>query len=137
LVTDVDKKFRLIKQLEIRSDRELYKEAIKFLNDFGTLTNSQMSNLENIFKSTWSQKYEINSTIKFINNQRGKAFKQVRDQEAKFWAGLRKKIEELPDKLIGDMNISEDDVKTARYFILKEFIQHLIAEHRFRRQGGK
>ena len=131
-----DKKF--IKYIDMKSDECLYKEAVDFIDKQGTLTNTQMSSLENITNSSQDSR----TIVKFIEHQKTKALNKNHREEGEFWEALKSTVNALKKEIKawlkeGEFEGDKKETAGAEFLLLREFIQHLTAEHRFSKPGGR
>jgi hypothetical protein len=123
-------------KLRLLSDGVIYNEAVKFVETEGTITNSQISGLENI--AVVAKKYsEIQN---FSQNQAKKG--------RKFFKSLTKKLDELNQKTVSEYgSIEESESLTKKekkelneqkddysLLVIREFVHHLSAHHRYRQK---
>ena len=119
--------------LRLLSDGVIYSEAVKFIVDEGTTTNSQISGLENI--ATVAQNF---SQIRDFS-------KKQADKGNDFFKSLTKKLDELKQKAVSEYGFIKkaetlikkelkDQTEYYSLLIVREFIHHLSAHHRYKQE---
>src|SRR3990172_10857211 len=112
--------------LRLLSDGVIYSEAVKFIVDEGTTTNSQISGLENI--ATVAQNF---SQIRYFS-------KKQADKGNDFFKSLTKNLDELKQKAVSEYGFIKkaetlikkelkDQTEYYSLLIVREFIHHLSA----------
>jgi len=138
----------VICRINLLSDTKLLPEAERFIRNFlqenNPMTATQMNGLENIVLAAGNSA----SIQEYIRHQYAKAAKTANEKwknrdyyVALFYESLNEKLTALktfvrqqkdwfprPD-LPGE---AEDAVREYHYYLVKEFIQHLVADHNFR-----
>ncbi len=122
-------------QIKLRqiSDEHLYNKAVRFIEDNGTISNSQVSGLENIADTATGFSY----IIKFVNHQAEKDNENI----SKFYRILKREFENLKNDVKNNRDFIPENLtrkKLSDYteffgvLFAREFIRHLSAEHRYR-----
>lgn len=133
-----------LKEIHWLSDTKLLGEAEQciatFLQEGEPISSSQLNSLENILESTHDmrliQRYLQHQHSKVSKNanpdRRNKDYYLTRFYEElkKQWSALQQYVLEHPDTF----SEAKSQANTSHYYLFKEFVQHLIADHNFRAQ---
>lgn len=121
-------------KLRLLSDGKLYKDAVKFIEDNGTIKNAQVSGLESIAESAVG----FSQISKFINHQA-----QKKRYYSPFYSSLGKYLTQISNSIKFDRDFIPEDLTgkklkkhTEFYGLLfaRELIHHLTAENRFKKE---
>jgi len=124
--------------LRLLSDGKLYADAVAFIHDKGTTTNSQIAGLENLAGAADG----LTAIIGFCNHQADKERKRGHDPV--FYNGLKQYLENVRLELKTNREFVPADLSKRQlrehleaYGLLfaREFIHHVAAEHRYRSEG--
>ena len=142
------------RHISLLSDTLLFSEAEKFVQTFlhenDPISAAQLNGLENLFSVT-ERMSDINDYIRHQHDKAsGNADPNRRNKDfyvARFYEALEKKLKELetyikehsddfpvPDD--ASKKIQREYVRMYQFYVTKEFIQHLVADHQFRARQG-
>jgi len=123
-------------KLRLLSDGVIYNKAVEFIENEGTITNSQISGLENI--AITAKRYS--EIIDFSQKQAKKG--------RKFFESLKKKLDELHQETVSEYGfIKESEALTKKekkalneqkdnysLLVIREFVHHLSAHNRYKQE---
>ena len=114
-------------QLRLLSDEELYRQAMAFVQESGTIENKQMSGLLE-FSRSWKELEQ------FVNHQEGRDWgqpgKSKKAYYKTFYTKLKEQLKQLRSFIPSGLTEEEADYFAGR--LAREFIQHLVAEMRWK-----
>ncbi len=136
-----------LKHIYLISDTELFPKAErfidKFLKDNDPISSTQINGLENIVSATHS----VEKVAEYIRRQHEKAAKHAQSSRkdryvANFYQALGQEVKRLAAyvkehqemfPILDDTSKKErkEFIKVYQYYLVKEFVQHLTADHNF------
>ncbi len=145
-----DAKQKLLREMHLLSDTKLYPEAGQFMQTFlkegDPISPTQINGLENVVAATHS----IVAISDYIHHQHDKAAKHADPNRknrdfylARFYEILDQKLKEFaafieehgaifPIPADASKKDHREWVRLYEYYIMKEFVQHLVADHNYR-----
>ncbi len=121
-----------LEQIHLLSDNELYKEAVEFMQAVkGTLPPTQMNGLLNIMLNSYGQ---LNL---FMNRQLGRTWPTDQQYVPEFYSKLKDKLKDIEDYVVQitpsqQEALSEKKQEKLKMLLVREFIQHLMAENAYK-----